>query len=639
MIPEIGHVLLIGALAVTFIGGCLPFYEFVSKKDYSQSYVKLFSILTVFLVTGSFICLIYSFLVDDFSVAYVATNSNTLLPDYYKFAATWGAHEGSLVLWILCLSLWLVGYMFSKNNVNDSFSSITFAVMNQVIFAFILFTLFTSNPFERLLPFSPLEGGDLNPSLQDFAFTIHPPLLYLGYSGLALPFSLAVAAMITKNIDSLWASNSRPWSLLSCAFLTLGIGLGSWWAYYELGWGGWWFWDPVENAAFVPWLISIALFHSLIVTERRGVFKNWSLLLSILSFGASLLGTFLVRSGVLTSVHAFALDPERGLFILGIFTYFIFGALLIYSLKNTKTQSESTYSLTSIEFGFLLNNLLLVVLAISIMFGTVFPLLYEAYTNGDQVSVGPPYFNILILPFAIGLGFLQGIGLFLGWSDTKDFSFLNRLVIEAMTVLIVINIVLYFLFGSFNTGSLVACLLFAWIVSGNILDVVINKRSISKIKSFLSFRLGAIFAHLGIAFLVLGIGVVSSYSSEKELLLSVGESYDLDGYVFEFENMNVKRGPNYIADVAILKIRENTKTISLSSEKRNYLSANQETTEAGIVADLFKDYYVALGENLQGDTWSFRLQVKPFVRWIWFGALLVAIGTFISSIKLLRKKA
>jgi cytochrome c-type biogenesis protein CcmF len=639
MIPEIGHVLLIGALAVTFIGGCLPFYEFVSKKDYSQSYVKLFSILTVFLVTGSFICLIYSFLVDDFSVAYVATNSNTLLPDYYKFAATWGAHEGSLVLWILCLSLWLVGYMFSKNNVNDSFSSITFAVMNQVIFAFILFTLFTSNPFERLLPFSPLEGGDLNPSLQDFAFTIHPPLLYLGYSGLALPFSLAIAAMITKNIDSLWASNSRPWSLLSCAFLTLGIGLGSWWAYYELGWGGWWFWDPVENAAFVPWLISIALFHSLIVTERRGVFKNWSLLLSILSFGASLLGTFLVRSGVLTSVHAFALDPERGLFILGIFTYFIFGALLIYSLKNTKTQSESTYSLTSIEFGFLLNNLLLVVLAISIMFGTVFPLLYEAYTNGDQVSVGPPYFNILILPFAIGLGFLQGIGLFLGWSDTKDFSFLNRLVIEAMTVLIVVNIVLYFLFGSFNTGSLVACLLFAWIVSGNILDVVINKRSVSRIKSFLSFRLGAIFAHLGIAFLVLGIGVVSSYSSEKELLLSVGESYDLDGYVFEFENMNVKRGPNYIADVAILKIRENTKTISLSSEKRNYLSANQETTEAGIVADLFKDYYVALGENLQGDTWSFRLQVKPFVRWIWFGALLVAIGTFISSIKLLRKGA
>jgi cytochrome c-type biogenesis protein CcmF len=639
MIPEIGHLLLIGALAVSFIGGFLPFYEFVLKKDYSQSYVKSFSVLTVFMVTGSFICLIYSFLVDDFSVAYVATNSNTLLPDYYKFAATWGAHEGSLVLWILCLSLWLMVYMFSKNNVNDSFSSITFAVMNQVIFAFILFTLFTSNPFERLLPFSPLEGGDLNPSLQDFAFTIHPPLLYLGYSGLALPFSLAVAAMITKNIDSLWARSSRPWSLLSCAFLTLGIGLGSWWAYYELGWGGWWFWDPVENAAFVPWLISIALFHSLIVTERRGVFKNWSLLLSILSFGASLLGTFLVRSGVLTSVHAFALDPERGLFILGIFTYFIFGALLIYGLKNTKTQSESTYSLTSIEFGFLLNNLLLVVLAISIMFGTIFPLLYEAYTNGDQVSVGPPYFNILILPFAIGLGFLQGIGLFLGWSNTKDFNFLNRLVIEALTVLIVINIVLYFLFGSFDTGSLVACLLFAWIISGNILDVVIDKRSVSKIKSFLSFRLGAIFAHLGIAFLVLGIGVVSSYSSEKELLLSVGESYDLDGYVFEFENMTVKRGPNYIADVANLKIRENTKTISLSSEKRNYLSANQETTEAGIAADLFKDYYVALGDNLQGDTWSFRLQVKPFVRWIWFGALLVAIGTFISSIKLLRKGA
>jgi cytochrome c-type biogenesis protein CcmF len=638
MIPEIGHLLLIGALAVTFIGGCLPFYEFFSKKYYSQSYLRPFSVLTALLVSGSLICLIYSFLVDDFSVAYVATNSNTLLPDYYKFAATWGAHEGSLVLWVLCLSLWLVGYMFSKRNVNDSFSSITFAIMNQVIFAFILFTVFTSNPFERLLPFSPLEGGDLNPSLQDFAFTIHPPLLYLGYSGLALPFSLAIAAMITNNIDSLWARNARLWSLLSCAFLTLGIGLGSWWAYYELGWGGWWFWDPVENAAFVPWLISIALFHSLIVTERRGVFKNWSLLLSILSFAASLLGTFLVRSGVLTSVHAFALDPERGLFILGIFSYFIFGALLIYSLKNTKTQSESTYSLTSIEFGFLLNNLLLVVLAISIMFGTIFPLLYEAYTNGDQVSVGPPYFNVLILPFAIGLGFLQGIGLFLGWSDTKDFKFITRLVIESLTVLIVINIILYFLFGSFNTGSLVACLLFSWIVSGNFLDIVINKRPLNKIKSFLNFRLGAIFAHLGIAFLVLGIGVVSSYSSEKELLLSVGESYDLDGYVFEFQNLSSEKGPNYIADVASLKIEENTQIITLSSEKRNYLSANQVTTEAGIVADLFKDYYVALGENIEGDTWSFRLQVKPFVRWIWFGALLVAIGTFISSIKLLRKE-
>ena len=638
MIPEIGHLLLIGALAVTFIGGCLPFYEFFSKKYYSQSYLRPFSVLTALLIAGSLTCLIYSFLVDDFSVAYVATNSNTLLPDYYKFAATWGAHEGSLVLWVLCLSLWLVGYMFSKRNVNDSFSSITFAIMNQVIFAFILFTVFTSNPFERLLPFSPLEGGDLNPSLQDFAFTIHPPLLYLGYSGLALPFSLAIAAMITNNIDSLWARNARPWSLLSCAFLTLGIGLGSWWAYYELGWGGWWFWDPVENAAFVPWLISIALFHSLIVTERRGVFKNWSLLLSILSFAASLLGTFLVRSGVLTSVHAFALDPERGLFILGIFSYFIFGALLIYSLKNTKTQSESTYSLTSIEFGFLLNNLLLVVLAISIMFGTIFPLLYEAYTNGDQVSVGPPYFNVLILPFAIGLGFLQGIGLFLGWSDTKDFKFITRLVIESLTVLIVINIILYFLFGSFNTGSLVACLLFSWIVSGNFLDIVINKRPLNKIKSFLNFRLGAIFAHLGIAFLVLGIGVVSSYSSEKELLLSVGESYDLDGYVFEFQNLSSEKGPNYIADVASLKIEENTQIITLSSEKRNYLSANQVTTEVGIVADLFKDYYVALGENIEGDTWSFRLQVKPFVRWIWFGALLVAIGTFISSIKLLRKE-
>ena len=329
MIPEIGHLLLIGAMVLSFIGGILPFYDLTLKTAPSQSYLKPFSYMLSLLIFGSFSILIYSFLIDDFSLIYVAENSNTNLPYYFKFAATWGAHEGSLVLWILSISLWLVAFVSTKKNIDDAFSSVAFGIMNQVIFAFIVFTLFTSNPFDRLLPLSPLEGSDLNPSLQDFAFTIHPPLLYLGYSGLALPFALAVAAMMTNNINSEWAKNSRPWTLMSCGFLTLGIGLGSWWAYYELGWGGWWFWDPVENAAFVPWLISIALFHSLIVTETRGLFKNWSLLLSILSFAASLLGTFLVRSGVLTSVHAFALDPERGVFILGIFAFFVFGSLLI----------------------------------------------------------------------------------------------------------------------------------------------------------------------------------------------------------------------------------------------------------------------------------------------------------------------
>jgi cytochrome c-type biogenesis protein CcmF len=637
MIPEIGHLLLIGAMVISFIGGILPFYDLTLKTAPSQSYLKPFSYMLSLLIFGSFSILIYSFLIDDFSLIYVAENSNTNLPYYFKFAATWGAHEGSLVLWILCISLWLVAFVSTKKNIDDAFSSVAFGIMNQVIFAFIVFTLFTSNPFDRLLPLSPLEGSDLNPSLQDFAFTIHPPLLYLGYSGLALPFALAVAAMMTNNINSEWAKNSRPWALMSCGFLTLGIGLGSWWAYYELGWGGWWFWDPVENAAFVPWLISIALFHSLIVTETRELFKNWSLLLSILSFAASLLGTFLVRSGVLTSVHAFALDPERGVFILGIFAFFVFGSLLIYFFKNYKLPPSRSYSLNSKEFGFLLNNLLLVILAISIMFGTIFPILYEAYTGGRQVSVGPPYFNFLIMPFAVCLAFLQGIGLYMGWGETKSFSFLSRISIEAVTIFITINIVLYFLFGKFDLTAMIACVLFGWIVAGNALEVALKNSKIGKLNAFIRARMGMLFAHIGIAFLVLGVGVVSSYSSEKELILKMGDSYNLDGYSFKFDSMSVERGPNYVSQVAKIKITEGNNTTHLISEKRNYLASNQITTEAGIIAEVFKDYYVALGENIEGNRWSFRLQIKPFVRWIWFGALLIALGSFISSIGQLRR--
>jgi cytochrome c-type biogenesis protein CcmF len=633
MIPEIGHLLLIGAMVISFIGGLLPFIDLSFKNIYSQSYIKPFAYFVSLLILGSFVSLIYSFLVDDFSVLYVAENSNTNLPSYFKFSATWGAHEGSLVLWSFAISLWLVAFVASKKDVNDAFSAITFGVMNQVIFAFLVFTLFTSNPFERILPFSPLEGSDLNPSLQDFAFTIHPPLLYLGYSGLALPFALAVAAMMTNNINAYWAKAARPWSLMSCGFLTLGIGLGSWWAYYELGWGGWWFWDPVENAAFVPWLISIALFHSLIVTQRRDLFKNWSLLLSILAFAASLLGTFLVRSGVLTSVHAFALDPERGVIILGIFSYFIFGSLFIYSLKNSKLKPTNSFDLSSKEFAFLLNNLLLVVLAVSIMFGTIFPILYEAFTGGKQVSVGPPYFNFLIMPFAIGLAFLQGIGLYMGWGKTKDFSFLSRILVEAVSLFVLIAAVLYMLFGKFDASALLACILFAWIVSGSLIEFVLKKPFNSKILNTINSRLGMIFAHIGIAFLVLGVGVVSSYSSEKELILDLGESYEVDGVIFRFKDIKNKQGPNYISKSASIEVTKDNNVMNVITEKRNYLASGQPTTEAGIIAEIFKDYYVALGENKAENKWSFRIQIKPFVRWMWFGALLIAIGSFISSFR------
>ena len=537
MIAEIGHLLLIGSLVISFLAGFSPLLRFLTKDDFFYEVISPLNNLVFLLIFLSFVSLIYSFLIDDFSVAYIANNSNTLLPVYYKLAATWGAHEGSLLLWILCLCFWSTSYFFLNRKKDVEFVALTLSVLNQIIFAFIAFTLFTSNPFERLLPIAPFEGADLNPLLQDFAFTIHPPLLYLGYSGLAVPFALSLSALISKKIDSIWARDARLWSLLSSGFLTLGIALGSWWAYYELGWGGWWFWDPVENAAFVPWLISVAMFHSLIVTERRGLYKNWSILLSILAFAASILGTFLVRSGILTSVHAFALDPERGVFILAIFAYFILGSLIFYSIMNNKLPGRSTYNMISKEFGFLLNNILLVILAISIMFGTLFPLIYEAIYDGEQISVGAPYYEVLILPFAIALSFLQGVGLYLGWSSTREFNFLNRVLIESFSLFIVMSLLVFLIFGTLNWGTFLAIAMFSWIFSGNFIDMVYQSSQVKELKLVLLRRLGMISAHLGTAFLILGVGIVTTFSLEREVVLQKGESYQLGSTNFVFKEI------------------------------------------------------------------------------------------------------
>jgi len=631
MIAEIGHLFLIGSLVISFLAGFSPLLRFLTKDDFFYRVISPLSNLVFLFIFLSFISLIYSFLIDDFSVAYIANNSNTLLPVYYKLAATWGAHEGSLLLWILCLCFWSTSYFFLNRKKDVEFVALTLSVINQIIFAFIAFTLFTSNPFERLLPIAPLEGADLNPLLQDFAFTIHPPLLYLGYSGLAVPFALSLSALISKKIDSIWARDARLWSLLSSGFLTLGIVLGSWWAYYELGWGGWWFWDPVENAAFVPWLISIAMFHSLIVTERRGLYKNWSILLSILAFAASILGTFLVRSGILTSVHAFALDPERGVFILGIFAYFILGSLIFYSIMNNKLPGRSTYNMTSKEFGFLLNNILLVILAISIMFGTLFPLIYEAIYDGKQISVGAPYYEVLILPFAIALSFLQGLGLYLSWSSTREFNFLNRILIECFSLFIIMSLLVFLIFGTLSWGTFFAIAMFSWIFSGNFIDMVYQSSQVKELKSVLMRRLGMISAHLGTAFLILGVGVVTTFSLEREVILQKGESYQLGSTSFVFKEIRESKRLNYSVQSAGIEIRKGGLIDKISAEKRNYLSSNQIMTEAAIKPTLLQDYYVTLGDKVGYGKWSFKLQIKPFIRWIWFGAILIALGTFISS--------
>jgi len=633
MIPEIGHIILITHLVLSFLGGVMPLMAIFTKRDSLVLPIKRLSLFLFTLISLSFLSLVYSFLVDDFSVAYVAQNSNTNLPDYFKLAATWGAHEGSLVLWILAMNAWLISFIFLTPSTDKRFLASVFSISCQVIFAFSLFTLFTSNPFERILPIPPLNGADLNPSLQDIAFTVHPPLLYFGYSGLLIPFAIAVSAMLFDIDTKKWAGYARPWALMSCSFLTLGIALGSWWAYYELGWGGWWFWDPVENAAFVPWLLSVALFHSLITSQNRGVFGKWSLLLSIFAFATSLLGTFLVRSGILTSVHAFALDPERGVFLLGILAFFIIGSLTVYSLKEFKFESNS-YELSSKEFGFLLNNLLLVVLAISILFGTLFPLLYEAYTDGKQISVGAPYFEIILFPFALALGLLQGIALYLSWGQSKSFSFLPRVLIESVSFFALILLLLFVLFDNLYLSSFATIFLASWIIVGTL--QVNNNRNIGY-WYFLKKRFAVTFAHVGMAILTLGVGIVTSYSLEKEIILSPKESFEFGDQVVRFESIEDKVGPNFLSKSAIISFENGNNTSEVITEKRTYSPSGQLTTEAGIKAELFKDLYVSMGDNLETEIWSFKVQIKPFIRWIWLGALLIAIGSFFSGVRQIRR--
>ena len=634
MIPELGHIILVTHLILSFLGGTLPLFALYSGYNSFEIPIKKLSFLLLLFITSSFLTLVYSFSIDDFSVAYVAENSNINLPFYYKLAATWGAHEGSLLLWILAMNAWLFSFLFFTNSKDKNFLITIFAISCQVIFAFSLFTLFTSNPFERILPIPPLNGADLNPSLQDFAFTVHPPLLYFGYSGLMIPFAVAVSAMLFNKDNKEWAACSRPWTLLSCSFLTMGIALGSWWAYYELGWGGWWFWDPVENAAFVPWLLSVALFHSLITTENRGLFGKWSILLSIFAFATSLLGTFLVRSGILTSVHAFALDPERGLFILGILAFFIIGSLGIYSVKGLNQKEHATYSLTSKEFGFLLNNLLLVVLAVSILFGTIFPLIYEAITDGKQISVGAPYFEIILFPFALGLGLLQGIALYLSWGRSTSFEFLPRVLLESFSVFIFVVLILIILFDNYYLTSFATLFLASWIAVGTL--QVSRKRNMGY-WSFLRKRLSVTFAHLGMAILVLGVGVVSSYSLEKEVILAPGNSLDFGDQTIRFQSVNDSLGPNYFSKSAVIYFDDGENLSQLITEKRTYSPSGQLTTEAGIKSDLFKDLYVSMGDNLDTDIWSFKIQIKPFIRWIWLGAIMIAIGSFLAGLKQFRR--
>ena len=634
MIPELGQLALILALCMALTQATLPV---IGAHWRIQSWVALAKpaaqaqLLFVLVAYG---CLTYSFLVHDFSVTYVASNSNTALPTLYLISGVWGAHEGSLLLWALTLAIWTGAVTLFSRSVPEVMLARVIGVMGMVSVGFLLFMLLTSNPFDRL-PSPPLEGRDLNPLLQDPGLAIHPPMLYMGYVGFSVAFAFAIAAMLGGRLDAAWARWSRPWTNIAWVFLTLGITLGSWWAYYELGWGGWWFWDPVENASFMPWLVGTALLHSLAVTEKRGAFKAWTVLLAIFAFSLSLLGTFLVRSGVLTSVHAFATDPARGVFILIFLGVVIGGSLLLYSWRASQIRSNVSFKLISRETGLLFNNVVLVVTATSILLGTLYPLILDALGAG-KISVGPPYFNSVFIPLTVPLAIVVGLGPLLRWKQDNPAELFRKVRLPLIISLVLGFALPTLLAPHFSWGAVLGLTLAIWVTLTTLtwlLDRAGGGRGLWRtLVTLPRGGWGMMTAHLGIAIFVVGIALTSIYSTEKDLRLERGESYSLGGYDFLFRGVESISGPNFQASRGEVEISRNGAPVAmLYPEKRNYRSG-MPMTEAGIDDGLTRDLFVALGEPL-GDqgAWSVRIYHKPFVRWIWLGGLFMSLGGLLAA--------
>ncbi|RRV37058.1 heme lyase CcmF/NrfE family subunit [Stutzerimonas stutzeri] len=628
MIPELGHLAMILALCLAVVQATLPLIG-AWRGDRQWMGLAQPAAWGQFAFLGfSFACLTYAFMVDDFSVAYVAHNSNSALPWYYKFSAVWGAHEGSLLLWAFILAGWTFAVAIFSRQLPEDMLARVLGVMGLISIGFLLFLIVTSNPFERLLPQVPMDGRDLNPLLQDFGLIVHPPMLYMGYVGFSVAFAFAIAALLGGRLDAAWARWSRPWTLVAWAFLGLGIALGSWWAYYELGWGGWWFWDPVENASFMPWLVGTALIHSLAVTEKRGVFKSWTVLLAIAAFSLSLLGTFLVRSGVLTSVHAFATDPERGVFILVFLLMVVGGSLTLFALRAPVVKSQVGFGLWSRETLLLVNNLLLVVATAMILLGTLYPLLLDAL-SGAKVSVGPPYFNAMFVPLMAALMLTLGVGIMVRWKDTPV-KWLLGMLTQVLITSVVLGGLGSLLFGDFNWAVLAVSLLAAWVVIASVRDLLDKTRHKGLLKGARSLApsyWGMHLAHLGLAVCAIGVVLTSHQSSERDLRLAPGESLSLGGYEFVFEGAVHHEGPNFTSDKATIRVFDGDKQIAtLHPEKRLYTVQQMPMTEAGIDAGFTRDLYVALGEPLGDGAWAVRVHIKPFVRWIWLGALMMGLG-------------
>ena len=635
MIPEIGHFSLIIALALALLQGVFPIAGSFRGNSAWMAMARPVAAGQCTFVTIAFACLVYSFANNDFSVLYVASNSNSMLPIYYRIAATWGGHEGSLLLWSEMLVVWTFAVALFSRQLPEVTVARVLGVMGLISVGFLCFMLFTSNPFERLLPAAP-DGRDLNPLLQDFGMIVHPPMLYMGYVGFSVAFSFAIAALMGGRLDAAWARWSRPWTLVAWMFLTLGIFMGSFWAYYELGWGGWWFWDAVENASFMPWLVGTALIHSLAVTEKRGSFKNWTVLLAIIAFSLSLLGTFLVRSGVLTSVHAFATDPRRGLFVLVFLAIVVGGSLLLYAFRAPKVGLGGSFSLFSRESMLLVNNVVLLASAGAVFLGTLYPLFLDALDLG-KISVGPPYFEAVFVPLMLPVLLLMAIAPFVNWknADLKEVAFRLRWLALAALIFAVLSAVSF----AHSVMVVVGVTLALWIglaTATHLYERLIHapkgtplwRRFASQPRSYW----GMLIAHAGVAVFVVGVTLVKGNETANDVSMRVGETTSAADYTFRFVDLKEIKGPNYIAAQATFEVMRGNQFITLMKpEKRYFMVQQMPMTEAAIDRGFTRDLYVSLGEETSPNVWVVRVQHKPFVLWIWSGCLIIALGGLVAA--------
>ncbi len=628
MIPEFGQLALALALTLALVQGTLPLMGAARGRADWMALARPAAAGQFVFVSIAFGALVYAFLSDDFSVLFVAQHSNSALPVFYKATAAWGGHEGSMLLWIAVLAAWTMAVAAGSRSQPQEFSSRVLGVLGIVSAGVIAFALLTSNPFTRLIP-AVADGNDLNPLLQDPGMIFHPPTLYVGYVGMAVPFAFAVAALLTGRLDKNWAKWTRPWTVVAWLFLTAGITMGSWWAYYELGWGGWWFWDPVENSSFMPWLMATALLHSLAVTERRGIFKSWTVLLAIAAFSLSLLGTFLTRAGVMISVHAFASDPTRGLFILGLLALFSGGALTLYAVRANNLEAEGGFKLVSREAFLLANNVLLVIATGVVLLGTLAPLIVEALGLG-KISVGPPYFNLMFLLPALPLVALIGVGMHAGWRMMPGDALLRRLRVPAI-VAVAFGIALPFVFfGTASVLTVLAVSIALWVALSSLLDPV--RRLVFRTGAPLTRgQVGMCLAHFGVGVFMLGATVASAYNFERDFAVRPGDTMEAGGYELLFKGVGSAQGPNFVADEAEIELRADGGLIGvLRPQVRTYRVQTEPMTEAAIDTNMLRDVFVALGEPLGNDAWSLRLRVKPLISLLWLGAGLMALGGLVA---------